>query len=119
MRRHPRPGFTLLEVLVALVLFAAVLLGIVASGQVILARLYESDLRLRAALSSQSVLDSLRSTACARLASGGGTNGILATAWAITDGRDVARVDLTVTVPQRRAASRTSAITSLLQCLEP
>ena len=119
MRRYPRFGFTLLEVIVALVLFAAILLGIIASGQVILARLHDSDVRLRAALYSRTVLDSLRSTACARLANGVGTNGPFAASWTVIDGRDIARVSLSVTVPQRRAAARTALITALFPCPEP
>ena len=119
MRRYPRSGFTLLEVIVALVLFAAILLGIIATGQVNLARLYESDVRLRAALYSQTVLDSLRSTACASLASGSGTKGPFGASWTVIDGRDVARVSLSVTVPQRRAATRTALFSALFPCPEP
>lgn len=113
-------GFTLLEVLVALVLFAVVLLSMLATGQLVLARLYESDLRLRATLFSQSVTDSLRSTACARLTSGSASRPPLAAAWVATDALDAVRVAVTVTSPQRgNAVAHVSRALSLLVCPEP
>ncbi len=121
-RRVPtlrRAGFSLLETIVALALFAAVLLSMLGTGQLILARLYDSDLRLRASLDAQSVIDSLRGTACARLASGTGMNGSLAAAWVVTDGLDLAQLDVTVNVPQRRGAvARTQRTTTLTPCPE-
>ena len=66
----PRAGFSLLETIVALTLFAALLLSMLGTGQLVLARLYDSDVRLRASLYAQSLIDSLRGTACTRLASG-------------------------------------------------
>jgi prepilin-type N-terminal cleavage/methylation domain-containing protein len=120
MRRQARGGFTLIEVLVALVLFAAVLLSMLGTGELILARLHDSDVRLRASLYAQSLIDSLRGTACARLASGTGTSGSLAAAWVVTDWRDVAQLDVSVSVPRRGGAMpRTQRSTSLTPCPEP
>lgn len=115
-----RAGFTLLETIVALALFAAVLLSMLSTGQLVLARLYDSDVRLRASLYAQSLIDSLRGTACARLASGTGTSGSLAAAWVVTDRLDVAQLDVSVSVPRRGGAMpRIQRSTTLTPCPEP
>jgi prepilin-type N-terminal cleavage/methylation domain-containing protein len=117
---HRRCGFSLLETLVALVLFAAVLLAMLSTGQFILARLYESDLRFRAAVYSQSILDSLRATACARLNASTSARSPLTASWAVTDLLDVARVDMAVSAPQRGTpAARVYNVSTLINCPEP
>ena len=120
MRRAVQPGFTLLEVLVALILFAAVLLSMLATGQLVLARLFDSDLRFRSATYTQSLVDSLRATTCARLGSGSSSYGPLTASWSATNGLDVVRIDLTLVVPQRTGApARPHSLTALLPCPEP
>ena len=115
-----RGGFSLLETLVALVLFAAVLLAMLSTGQFILARLYESDLRFRASVYSQSLLDSLRATACARLAASTRAKAPFTASWAVTDLLDVARVDIAVSAPQRgTSVPRSYNASTLLNCPEP
>ena len=88
--------------------------------QLVLARMYENDLRFRTTMYAQSLLDSLRGTACAQLASGGATNGRLAATWTITDIRDIARIDVAISVPQRTGAPAVSkTIMTLVSCPEP
>jgi len=115
-----RAGFSLLETVVALTLFAGVLLGLIGTGQFVLASMYENEMRFRTTVYAQSLLDSLRSTACQRLTSGRGTSAVLAADWTVTDIRDIARVDVAIAVPQRgRAAPVTKNFTTLLWCPEP
>jgi len=115
-----RAGFSLLETLVAMVLFAAVLLGMLSTGQFILARLYDSDLRFRGVVYAQSLIDSLRAAACARLASGAGSHSAFTGSWIITDSLDVAQLDVTVTVPRRGSATpRSNRLATLVNCPEP
>ena len=120
MRSSARAGFSLLEVVVALTLFAAVLLALLSTGQFILARLYESDLRFRATIYGQSILDSLRATACARATSSSGSSPPFAASWAVTDLLDVARLDIAVSAPLRgTSAPRSHNASTLLNCPEP
>lgn len=120
MRPTRRSGFSLLETLVAIVLFAAVLLAMLSTGQFILARLYASDLRFRASVYSQSLLDSLRATACARLTSSTSTQPPFTASWSVTDLLAVTRLDLAVSAPQRGApTSKTYNASTLLNCPEP
>lgn len=120
MFRRTRIGFSLLETIVALTLFAGVLLSIIAAGQVVLARMYQNDMRYRSTVYANSIVDSLRGTACARLTSGQGTAGALAASWTVTDIRDVTRVDVTVSMPQRaNAPTFAKTIMTLLSCPEP
>lgn len=119
MRKAHQSGFTLLEVLVALILFSSVLLAMLATGQLVLARLYEGDIRLRAALYSQSIADSLRGTACARLTSGTSTRPPLSAAWITTDTLDQVRAAIAVALPQRGSVSRVQRTTVLIACPEP
>jgi prepilin-type N-terminal cleavage/methylation domain-containing protein len=119
MRVGHRSGFSLLETIVALTLFAGVLLSMLGAGQFILASLFESDQRLRASVFTQSIIDSLRGTACARLASGAATQGALTATWSVTDLVDAARIDLTSTLPRRGVAPTIQRTTVLLSCPEP
>lgn len=115
-----RGGFSLLETLVALALFAAVLLAMLSTGQFILARLYESDLRFRAAVYSQSILDSLRATACARLTASTGSKAPFAASWAVSNLLDVVRLDVAVSAPQRgTSVPRAYRTSTLINCPEP
>jgi hypothetical protein len=120
MLRSKRVGFSLLETVVALTLFAGVVLSMIGTGQLVLARMYENDLRFRSTSYAQSLLDSLRGTACARLTSGSANRGSLAASWSVTDIRDLVRIDVAVSVPQRRGAAATSKNTmTLVWCPEP
>ncbi len=120
MRFTSHGGFSLLETLVALVLFAAALLAMLSTGQFILARLYESDLRFRASVYSQSLLDSLRAIACVRLTSSTGAKAPFTAAWAVTDMLDVVRLDVAVSAPQRGASvPRAYNASTLVTCPEP
>lgn len=117
---YRRAGFSLLETLVALVLFAAVLLAMLSTGQFILARLYESDLRFRASVYSQSILDSLRATACARLTASTGAKAPFTASWAVSDLLDVVRLDVAVSAPLRgTSAPRAYNASTLSNCPEP
>ena len=103
-----------------MVLFAAVLLAMLSSGQFILARLYDSDLRFRGSVYAQSLIDSLRAAACARLASGSGSHSAFTGSWIITDSLDVAHLDVTVTVPRRGSVTpRSNRLSTLVNCPEP
>ncbi|MEW5916166.1 MAG: prepilin-type N-terminal cleavage/methylation domain-containing protein [Gemmatimonadota bacterium] len=115
-RRH---GFSLLETVIALTLFGGALLSVLGIGQVVLARLHESDQRFRASLYTQSILDSLRATACARLSSGSTSSGPFHATWSLTDLRDAARIDLSLTAPRRGATPQVGQATALLPCPEP
>jgi Tfp pilus assembly protein PilV len=117
--RAARSGFSLLETVVALTLFAGVLLGMLGAGQLILARLHDNDVRARRTLYAQSIVDSLRATACARLASGTGSNGRHNASWTLTDLLDAMRVDLSVTTTPRSGPASVSLLTTLLACPEP
>lgn len=119
MRKAHQSGFTLLEVLVALILFSSVLLGMLATGQLVLARLYEGDIRLRAALYARSTADSLRGTACASLTSGTSSRPPLAVGWVIADTLDRVRAGIAVTLPQRGTVSRVQRTSVLIACPEP
>jgi prepilin-type N-terminal cleavage/methylation domain-containing protein len=119
MRIARRQGFSLLETVIALTLFGGALLSMLGIGQVILARLHESNQRFRASLYTQSILDSLRATACARLTNGSATSGPFRAAWSVSDLRDAARIDLSLTAPQRGRAPQVGQTTALLPCPEP
>jgi prepilin-type N-terminal cleavage/methylation domain-containing protein len=117
---YRRAGFSLLETLVALVLLAAVLLAVLSTGQFILARLYESDLRFRASVYSQSLLDSLRATACARLTASTSAQAPFTASWVVTDMLDVVQLDVAVSAPQRgTSVARAYNASALLNCPEP
>jgi hypothetical protein len=120
MHTTSRAGVSLLETMVALTLFAGVLLSLLGTGQLILARLYETDVRLRAGFHTQSLLDSLRAISCTRLTSGGGIRGPFSASWVVTDLLDAVQLDVVLLQPRRGGLAPLPQRTStIIACPEP
>jgi len=120
MHTSARAGVSLLETMVALTLFAGVLLSVLGTGQLILARLYENDVRFRAGAHTQSLLDSLRAIACTSLTSGAGVRGPFTASWVVTDVLDAVQLDVVLLQPPRGgAAPQPQRTSTVIACPEP
>ena len=115
--RAPREarGFTLPEVLLAILLFAVGFLGLVSSATAIAAQVGDARELARAALLAGSVLDSLRGSPCASVAGGTRTHGRASINWTATPGVNTIAIRATLALP-RRGAPRQWDLETLLPC---
>lgn len=113
--RHPRPGLTLVEVLVALVLLAVGALG-VASTSALSARLFATGSAIeRSAAALGAVVDSLRGERCAALIGGSTPSAGGTVTWSVMRPPRVAQLRVTVT-PTPTARVAPFAVETLLPC---
>ena len=114
-----KPGFTLPEVLAAVLVFAVGILGLASSGTFIAIQAGEARAITEGAMLAGRVLDSLRSISCGAVASGQVTGGKRATVrWtALPAPRSIA-LDAALELPDRRRPNGTRQwrITTLRPC---
>ena len=102
----PRAGFTLVELLVALVLLAVGLLAMAGVAVTAAKQIRRGGVQTVAAAVAQSRFDSFAAQACSNLANkpvvvGTATTRRIVEKWVITDGNDVVFIADTVRVPDR------------------
>jgi prepilin-type N-terminal cleavage/methylation domain-containing protein len=106
-RRAARAGFTLVEVIAAIMLLAIGLLAIAGLGVTAAKTTRRGSAQTLASAMAQSRFDSLSSVPCANLAPGSApTKGVstvrnIREAWVVTDGWNLKRLSDTLTVPGR------------------
>lgn len=99
MRRH---AFTLVEVLVAIVVFSVGILGLAAAGTFLVAQVREAGAFSHAASLSSTVLDSLRASPCTAIAGGTGSRGAASLRWTASPTGSVVAVTAIVSITGRR-----------------
>ena len=109
---RPRDGFTLVELMVAIIILAIGILGLAGTSAVITRQIGSASRQTVAATIAQSRFDSLSSINCAGLAPAGGTTAGVAThldprtgkprgvveRWRVTDGNDVKILTDSITI---------------------
>jgi prepilin-type N-terminal cleavage/methylation domain-containing protein len=110
-----RSAFTLPEVLIALLVFSAGILGLAASGTFLVIQVREAQALTTAAVLTGSVLDSLRAGPCAAVAGGTRTEGLVTLRWTAAPSGPTVAVTTTVSVAGRRRPWQLT-IDSLLPC---
>lgn len=108
-------GFTLAEVLVAVLVFAVGILGLASSGSYIAMQAGEARAITEGAILAGRVLDSLRSIPCASVASGQRTQARSIMTWTATPANRTIAVDATLELTYRRGP-RQWRVTTLLPC---
>jgi prepilin-type N-terminal cleavage/methylation domain-containing protein len=96
MTRRPSAGFTLIEVLVAIVVLVVGALALVGSGRVASASVRRATLELRTATLIQEEVERLRTLPLAALTDGSATYPEGSTQWVVTDSVTYLRVELAV-----------------------
>jgi prepilin-type N-terminal cleavage/methylation domain-containing protein len=112
-----RPGFTLPEVLAAVLIFAVGILGLASSGTFIAIQAGEARAITEGALLAGRVLDSLRSIPCVSVSAGQRTGARNATVrWTASPTSRSIAIDATMELPDRRGGTRQWRITTLRPC---
>lgn len=108
-------GFTLPEVLLAILLFAVGFLGLVSSATAIASQVGDARELARAALLAGSLFDSLRASPCAGVSGGTRVQGRATITWTATPAVNAVSVQASLALPGR-GVPRQWALETLLPC---
>ena len=110
-----RPAFTIIELLVAVVVFTVGLLGLAATAGMVASHVGDGARLTGSAHFARSLLDSLGGLPCAAIASGEESRARLDARWTATRDSLAARVDLVVGADLRRGL-RSDAYALVVPC---
>ena len=111
-----RAGFTLVELLVAMMIFAVGMLALAATAGSVTRMMGGAKRQTMAAAAAQSRIERIRSSPCGTLASGADTvRGIIST-WTVQKITRGVNVTETVVFPLARGGNRTRTYTTTLSC---
>jgi prepilin-type N-terminal cleavage/methylation domain-containing protein len=101
-----RPAFTIIELLVAIVVFTIGLLGLAATAGTVASHVGDGARLTGAAHRARSILDSLATLRCEAIAAGGESSGRLIAQWTVRSDSLSAQVNLVVDTDLRRGRRR-------------
>lgn len=100
-----RDGVTLIEVLIAVIMLAVAVGGLLGSSASVARQMGGGASQMAAAGVAQARLDSLTSLSCAQLEAGAASGTTLQRgvreSWTVTDGRNIKTIDVRITIPRR------------------
>lgn len=100
-----RRGMTLFEVLIAVIMLAVAVGGLLGSSASVARQMGGGNTQTVAASLAQARLDSLTSLSCAQLEAGASSGSTLQRgvreSWTVTDGRNIKTIDVRISVPRR------------------
>ena len=115
-RKGSRAGFTIVELLVALMIFAVGMLGLAATAGSVTKMMGGAKRQVIAANIAQSRLEKLRSSPCTTLASGADTTRGVTNTWTVTTVTRGKSVIDSVRIPMGRGQVRTRVYMTTLPC---
>lgn len=101
-----RPAFTIIELLVAIVVFTIGLVALAATSGLVAAGVGDGGRLSASAHAARSILDSLGTTSCGAVVSGSTARDGVAVAWTVTRDSSAAHIDLSAGVTLRRGSRR-------------
>jgi prepilin-type N-terminal cleavage/methylation domain-containing protein len=101
-----RPAFTIVELLVAIVVFTIGVVALAATSGLVAAGVGDGGRLTAAAHAARTVLDSLGATSCGRVVSGSAAREGLTIQWSATRDSTAAHVELSVGTALRRGSAR-------------
>jgi len=115
VRRVMRPAFTLVELLVAIVVFTVGVLTLAATAGLVAAHVGDGGRLTNNAHLARTVLDSLRALPCAEVRGGILSRGSMSATWTVARDSLTATVELTVASGLRRGATR-NLYATIIEC---
>ena len=113
---HPRAGFTIVELLVALMIFAVGMLGLAATAGSVTKMMGGAKRQVLAATVAQTRLERLRSSPCTSIVSGADTTRGIINKWTVSAVVRGMNVTDSVTFPTGRNTTRTRAYFTTIPC---
>ena len=101
-----RPAFTIVELLVAIVVFTIGLVALAATSGLVAAHVGDGGRLTAAAHAARTVLDSLAARGCDAVVGGSANRDGVAVEWAVSRDSSAAQVELTVAAPLHRGGRR-------------
>lgn len=119
--RRARRGFTIVELVVAIILLSIGIIGLASTAGYVTRQMSGSSVQTVAAAVAQNRIDSITSIGCSRLVaplSGSGTTRSITESWTVTDvtGMNVKLIKITTIVPLNRAKKDTINYTTYIPC---
>ena len=118
-RRHvARRGFTLVEVIVAIVVLSIGVLGLAGTASYVTMQMYGAREQTIAANMATKVIDSLAARRCTDIVGGTQTRRGVTVTWTVGDSLRTRWVNQTVQYRPKRGPMRTANYTAVIQCPE-
>ena len=114
--KRSRAGFTIVELLVALMIFAVGMLGLAATAGSVTKMMGGAKRQVIAANIAQSRLEKLRSSPCSTIAGGADTTRGIISTWTVATGTRGKTISETVVFPTGRGQTRTRTYWTTLTC---
>ena len=112
----PRAGFTIVELLVAMMVFGIGVLGLAATTATVTRLMGSASRNTLAATVAQSRIEKLRGTACASLAGGSEKVRGITSTWTVTAATRGVSITETVSYPNARGGTRTRVYNTMITC---
>lgn len=113
--RRTRAGFTLVELMVAMMMFTVGLLALASTSAVVVSQMGDSGRMSVAASAAQTRIERLRSGGCATAQTGSNAARGVSESWTVTPMTRSARIDVTITYNTRRGL-RSQTYRSMMRC---
>jgi len=114
----PRRGFTLIEMIIAIIVMAVGIMGLAGTASYVATQMGGANAQTIAAGLATKVSDSLSARRCASLVSGTQTvRGVVVT-WTVTDSTRTRWVTETVQYKPKRGATKTQTYQVVIQCAD-
>ena len=114
--KRARAGFTLPELIIAIVILVVGVLGLASTAAVVMRQITGSSMQTRAAVMAQSRLETMRSNTCAAMAAGTATSNGITETWRPTLNGRTATMTVVITWAENRI-NRTVTFTSERPCI--
>jgi prepilin-type N-terminal cleavage/methylation domain-containing protein len=114
--RRARGGFTLVELMVAMMMFTVGLLALASTSAVVVSQMGDSGRMGVAASVAQTRIERLRSGACTTAQTGSNSGRGVSESWTVTPMTRSARIDVTITYSTRRGL-RSQSYRSMMRCI--
>jgi prepilin-type N-terminal cleavage/methylation domain-containing protein len=116
--RRPRRGFTLIEVIIAIVVTSVGIIGLAGTATYVATQMRGGNVQTVAATMATKVADSLAARRCSAIVSGSQTRRGVTVTWTVADSSRTRWVTESVQYQPKRGPAKTFTYTTVIQCPE-